>query len=277
MKIDNYQFKLNFMKIFYPKRFNVLLVLGFAFVISITNLSAQTLDSLAKPERELKNTIRFNITNPLIFGGQSIILGYERVLKNNRSFSINIGQAGLPSFSFTDGSQLKTNSILSEGGFHISGDYRFYLSKLNKYNAPRGIYVGPYYSYNTFDKKHSWEFTKDVNDPQSVQTVDSDLRINIHTVGFELGYQFVFWKRFTVDMILLGPGVAGYNIKAKVGGNLSDADRQIFFDQLNEALKDKFPGYSNSIGNDTGEFQKKGAQSTTSFGYRYMIQIGYRF
>ncbi|MBX9808625.1 MAG: hypothetical protein K2X95_12630 [Flavobacteriaceae bacterium] len=265
------------MKNLYSKGFKGLLTVGFIFIISSTNLSAQTSDSLYKLEREFKNTIRFNITNPLIFGGQSIIFGYERVLKNNHSFSINIGQASLPDFNFMDGTQLKAKSILSEGGFHISGDYRFYLSKLNKYNAPRGVYIGPYYSYNTFDKKHSWEFTKDPNEPQTVQTVDSDLRINIHTVGFEMGYQFVFWKHFSVDMILLGPGVGVYNMKADVGGNLSDADRQLFFDQLNEVLKDKFPGYSNTLGSNSGEFEKKGTKSATSLGYRYMIQIGYRF
>jgi len=262
------------MKNFYKSGFKYLFIFGVFFALSLTGISAQTSDSIAKPEREFKNTIHFNITNPLIFGGKSIIFGYERVLKNNHSFSINIGQAGLPNFNFEATEKLREKSILSEGGFHISGDYRFYLSKLNKYNAPRGVYVGPYYSYNSFDKKHSWEYTKDANNSQ---TVDTDLNIKIHTIGFELGYQFVFWKRFSVDMILLGPGVAGYKLKAEVGGNLSSEDRQLFFDQLNEALKDKFPGYSGTIGQNDGDFQKKGTKSTTSLGYRYMIQVGYRF
>lgn len=263
------------MKYLYAKWFKNLLVFAIVFGISSTKLVAQTTDSIKKNEREFKNTIHYNITNPLIFGGKSIIFGYERVLKNNRSFSINIGQASLSPFDFLDDTELKAKTILNEGGFHISGDYRFYLYKLNKYSAPRGVYVGPYYSYNTFNKQHSWEFTKDGNG--TPQIVDTDLRINIHTVGFELGYQFVFWKRFSVDMILLGPGVAAYKLKADVGGNLSDEDRQLFFDKLNEALKDKFPGYSGTIGNDTGEFQRKGTKSTTSLGYRYMVQIGYRF
>lgn len=262
------------MKNSYAKWFKNLFIFVLVFLVSATKLSAQTTDTEVKPEREFKNTIRFNVTNPLIFGGKSIIFGYERQLKNNRSFSINIGQASLSPFDFLDDTELKAKSILSENGFHISGDYRFYLSGLNKYNAPRGVYLGPYYSYNTFNKQHSWEFTKEGSVPQIVET---DLRINIHTIGFELGYQFVFWKRFAVDMILVGPGIAGYKLKADVGGNLSDEDRQLFFDKLNEALKDKFPGYSGTVGNDSGEFQKTGAKSTTSLGYRYMIQIGYRF
>jgi hypothetical protein len=262
------------MKNFDTKGFKGLFVLGIVLALCSFKVSAQTSDSLYKPEREFKNTIHFNITNPLIFGGKSIIFGYERVLKNNKSFSINVGQAALPTFNFVDSDGLKAKSILSEGGLHISGDYRFYLGKLNKYSAPRGVYVGPYYSYNSFDKKHSWEFTRQGNTPL---TVDSDLNIKIHTVGFELGYQFVFWKRLSVDMILIGPGVAGYKLKADIGGNLTEEERQLFFDKLNEALKDKFPGYSGSIGDSDGEFQKKGYKSTTSVGYRYLIQVGYRF
>ncbi|HEY6144534.1 MAG TPA: hypothetical protein VIV55_14075 [Flavobacterium sp.] len=258
--------------------FKILLVFSVVFVFSSFNLNAQsTSDSLVKPSKEFKNTIRFNITNPLIFGKKSIIFGYERVLKNNQSFSINIGQASLSPFSFFDDSELKAKSILNEEGFNISGDYRFYLTKLNKYNAPRGVYIGPYYSFNTFRKEHRWEFTKDgVEAPVSI---DSDLKIDIHTVGFELGYQFVFWKRFSVDMILLGPGVAAYKLKSEIGGNLSEEDKQKFFEKLNEALEDEFPGYSGTIGSGSneGEFEKSGRRNTTGLGYRYMVQIGYRF
>ncbi len=259
------------------RRGKTALFLPVILVLSSFNLNAQSKsDSLAKPTKEFKNTIRFNITNPLIFGNKSIIFGYERILKNNQSFSINIGQASLSPFSFFDDSELKAKSILNEGGFNISGDYRFYLGKLNKYSAPRGVYIGPYYSFNTFRKEHSWEFTKDgVEAPVSI---DSDLKIDIHTFGFELGYQFVFWKRFSVDMVLIGPGVATYKMKAEIGGNLSEEDRQKFYEKLNEALKDKFPGYSGTIGSGSngGEFEKTGSKNTTGLGYRYMVQIGYR-
>jgi hypothetical protein len=50
--------------------------------------------------------------------------------------------------------------------------------------------------------------------------------LNIHTFGAELGYQFVFWDRLSVDMILLGPGIAAYSLKASFGTNLSEADKQ---------------------------------------------------
>jgi hypothetical protein len=253
-----------------------LLFIALFVAFSYTKLHAQTADTLVKPEKEFKNTIRFNITNPLIFGSKSLIFGYERILKNNKSFSINIGQAALPNFEIGFSDEFRSKTVLSQGGFHISGDYRFYLSKVNKYNAPRGVYVGPYYSYNRFTKGHDWTYLKEgTTTPKSI---NSDLSLKIQQIGFEMGYQFVFWKRFSLDLILLGPGIASYNVKANVTGNLSDAERKLFLEKLNQALKDKFPGYSGTIGEDVdGEFEKTGIRSATSLGYRYMINVGYRF
>lgn len=253
--------------------FNYLFVLGIIFASSTTNANAQALDSLYKPEREFKNTIRFNVTNPLIFGGKSLIFGYERVLKNNRSFSINVGQTGFPSLSLIDSEELKANTILSEKGFHLSGDYRFYLSKLNKFNAPRGVYIGPYYGYNSFDKEHSWTLNSQTSGFSG--NVTTNLGLAINTIGVELGYQFVFWKRFAVDLILIGPGVGFYKWDLLLDTSLSGEDSALFFEKLNDALEANFPGYEGDL--REGDFQKKGARSTTSFGYRYMINLGYRF
>ena len=261
----------------YLCRFLSLTFFAFALGVSSIHLNAQTSDAtVAEPDREFKNTIRFNVTNPLIFGGKSLIFGYERILKNNKSFSINIGQAALPNFEKGFSDEFREKTVLSEGGFHISGDYRFYLSKINKFSAPRGVYIGPYYSYNRFSKGHDWEYTEEGT--TTPKLINSDLSLKIQQIGFELGYQFVFWKRFSVDLILLGPGIAGYKVKAEVGGNITDEERQLFFEKLNQALKDKFPGYSGAIGEDAdGEFEQTGYRSTTSLGYRYMINLGYRF
>jgi len=202
-------------------------------------------------KKEYRNTIRFNATNPILFGGKSIIFGYERILKNNRSFSVNLGQAGFPKFEFSNTDSLKSRSIDEEKGYHFSADYRFYLSKENKYAAPRGVYIGPYYSYNYIERKNSWEIKSTEGGP--FQEVESKTSLSVNAIGFELGYQFVFWNHFSLDMILLGPGVAFYNLKALVGSNLSEADKQKFFDKPNQALADKLPGYDMVI--NEGEFE----------------------
>jgi hypothetical protein len=234
-----------------------------------TGVFAQQDTAYIKPS--FKNTIRFNLTNPLIFGAKSLIFGFERQLKNNQSFSINIGQASFPKliFSNTDSMQLAPTS--TDKGFNISGDYRFYLQKQNKYAAPRGVYIGPYYSYNYFNRTNNWT----LNSENYQGDVITDMTLNIHTVGFEIGYQFVFWDRMSLDMILAGPGFASYSIKTKLGTSLDPDEENKFFEALNDYLSEKFPGYDQVI--DAGEYKRTGSTKTTDLGYRYMIMIGYRF
>src|SRR5580765_3200407 len=135
-----------------------------------------------KLDKELKNTIHYNITNPVIFGGGSIIFGYERILKNYRSFSINIGQANFPTLSIVTDDSVRDKRLQGKAGFHISGDYRFYFAKHNKYAAPRGVYMGPYYSYNYFKNEHSWEIRKRSGE---ITAVESKTTLNVHTLGLE--------------------------------------------------------------------------------------------
>ncbi len=231
-----------------------------------------TAQEIKATTKDFKNTIHFNITNPIIFGGKSFIFGYERVINKHQTFSVNFGTVGFPSLGLINSDSFKVKTIRNDKGYNLSVDYRFYLAKENKYPAPHGVYIGPYYSYNYFDKKHVWAINSSSGFKGDVET---DLSLKIHTIGAELGYQFILWKRITLDMVLIGPGISSYNLKASLGSNLSVADREKLFEKLNAALADKFPGY-NVIIND-GDFQKKGTAKTTSIGFRYMIQVGFRF
>lgn len=223
-------------------------------------------------KKELKNTFRFNVTNPVIFGSKSLIFGYERVLNKNRTFSINVGQAGLPEFKLFSLDSLRSLGSTSESGLNVSVDFRFYLSNQNRNNAPRGVYVGPYFTYFDFERKNTWSITSTNG---GTKTVGTKTGFEITGIGAELGYQFVFWRRVSLDMILAGPGIANYKVKATIETDLTDEDKQKFYDALNEALADKIPGYSRVI--DEGEFERRGSTNVTSFGFRYMIMVGFRF
>ena len=246
-------------------------------ILNWINLSAQQDTTVNKQDatvnKELKNTIRLNVTNPLIFGSGAIIIGYERMLKNNQSFSVNVGRTSYPKLlsSTVSSPDLVLGKDYKDKGLNLSVDYRFYLMTQNKYAAPRGIYIGPYYSYNYFNRVNDWTLNAD-GSPENVKT---DMTININTIGFELGYQFVFWRKLSIDMILFGPGVASYRIKAKLSTTLTPDQEQKFFDALNTFLESKWPGYDKVI--DAGEFKRNGSASTNDFGYRYMVLIGYRF
>jgi len=228
----------------------------------------------AKEEKYLKNTIHINITNPIIFGSRNIILGYERNVNKRQTFSVNFGLASFPNLGIVVSDSLKAHGNGENKGYNFSVDYRFYLAKENKYSAPRGIYIGPYYSYNYFGKKHTWTL-KSTNGGAPVD-VETETSLRFNTVGFEMGYQFVFWNRLSLDLVLIGPGIATYNLKAAINtDNLSEADKIKFYEKINAALSEKFPGYAWAV--DESEFQNKGSTNTTSLGYRYVVQVGFRF
>ena len=239
-------------------------------LVFIQGLNAQ--DTTGQ-KKELKNSLRFNVTNPVIFGSKSLIFGYERVLNKNRTFSINVGQAGLPEFKLFSLDSLRSLGSSSERGLNVSVDFRFYLSNQNRNNAPRGVYIGPYFTYFDFERKNTWSLKS--TSGGTPKTVETKTGFEITGIGAELGYQFVFWRRVSLDMILAGPGIANYKVKASIETNLTDEDKKKFYDALNQALAERIPGYSRVI--DEGEFERRGSTNVTSFGFRYMIMVGLRF
>jgi hypothetical protein len=225
--------------------------------------------------KRFNNTVRVNVTNPMIFGYQSLIFGYERQLPNSQSFSLSLGQAyfGTLGSDELDSIRLSKGLESKDKGFHISADYRWYLTKQNKFDAPCGLYVGPYASYNYFNRVNSW--TLNTSDFQG--DVNTDITLNIITVGAELGYQFLLGKRqrWSIDMVLLGPGIANYSLKTKTTGDLSSENEHLLFEKINEILHNRFPGMDHVI--DGEGYERTGTSNTTDLGYRYMVMVGYRF
>jgi hypothetical protein len=78
-----------------------------------------------------------------------------------------------------------------------------------------------------------------------------------------------------VDMIMMGPGIGFYNIKAKMGNSMDPANEAEFFQKLNDLLADRIPGYDKVI--EPGTFSRNGSYNTVDVGFRYVVRIGYRF
>jgi hypothetical protein len=76
-------------------------------------------------------------------------------------------------------------------------------------------------------------------------------------------------------MILFGPGVSRYKYKAELSTNLDADEESELFQKINEKLQEKIPGFSLVIEPTT--FEKTGSVNTTSFGYRYIVMLGFRF
>ena len=242
------------------------------FFILLTASPLKMIHAQDKKEKEYKNTIKYNITNPLIFGSRSYIFGFERVINKHQTISINIGHAAFPSLGIASSDSLSVTKNTGDKGFHISAEYRFYLQKENKYSAPRGVYIAPYYSYNYFERSNTWN----VNKANFKGNISTDLSLKAQTIGVELGYQFIFWKRIALDLILAGPGIASYNLKASTHSDVEyTGENQDIYQHINDALANKIPGYSLVL-KDT-DFEKKGTTSLTSFNFRYLVQLGFRF
>ena len=101
------------------------------------------------------------------------------------------------------------------------------------------------------------------------------MKFDINTIGFELGYQFVLWKRVALDLVMIGPGVSNYHLKANLDNNLSEDDRQQLREALEQLISQKFPGM-NYVFSDH-HFDANGLVDTWNFGFRYIIHIGFVF
>lgn len=184
---------------------------------------------------------------------------------------VQAGSFSIPSFTESIADSLSLNTDYKDRGFHISADYRFYLKKENKYDAPRGVYLGPYYAYNFLNREIDW-----ILDGENFNgTVNTNLKLNVHAIGLEIGYQFVFWDRMSVDLILAGPGLGFYNLKTVLNTTMSADEESEFFGKLNEYLQTHLPGYEGII--DVGEFKRTGSFDTVDIAFRYSVRLGYRF
>jgi len=238
---------------------------------TLLNVTTESLPVPVKEKKVRKNSIMLTVSNPALISSQFRTIGYERVLPHNQSFTVTVGKFSIPKFRGDLADSLGLNTDYKDKGFHFSTDYRFYLMKENKYGAPRGVYLAPFYSFNHLNRENSWMVETDGR----IDEVYTNLTLNIHTIGAELGYQFIFWDRVALDLILMGPGFGFYGVKAEVGTNMDPDKQSEFFDKLNQILADKIPGYDKVI--EPGEFSKDGTYNTQGVGFRYLIRVGYRF
>jgi hypothetical protein len=252
-----------------PKIYRLTILMLLMAGIVCRPCSGQEKDSV-KVYKNLKNTVRINLTNPMIFGDKFNVIGYERVINDYQTASIGVGRFSFPKFSIIDRDSIRLDRNVTDKGFNLSLDYRFYLQKENRHKAPRGVYIGPFYSYNYFSRENHWE----LNLTSLSTNVDTKTVMNMHALGFQLGYQFIFWNRVTLDMILVGPAMWFFKLETEINTSLSPENEELLFETLNDALHEKFPNSTMVI---DGSYKKKGSFSTRTFGYRYMFNIGFRF
>jgi hypothetical protein len=260
----------------------IILLLGVVLIFPLISLHAsEKNDTVKKVEKKEKppvlnpyhwNVIKFNPTPMLIWGEvRNITLSYERLFAKNHSVSLQLGYLLFPKL-FTDTiAQLIELSNRSKYGVNLCVDYRYYPYARNRRPAPDGLYIGAYFSY------YGFHFQNDFNILNT--TVDQyggiEGKLNILNLGGMLGYQFVFWKRLTLDLLMFGPSLSYYSGNLTISGNLDPDEIENIDKELVEKLLDRFPFLGTLFSNESLKFT--GTRASLSVGFRYCIQLGFHF
>lgn len=233
-----------------------------AIVVSVSTFcSAQSQDSV--PTR--LNTIKLNLMTSLIYANSAAI-SFERVTKPNESWSATIGYVQFPKLgSLSSGTTVSDKN--KRGGYIIGAEYRFYLKKENKFQAPHGVFIGPYANYFLFKNDRI------VTSADGLSEAILNSKITVLNIGFQLGYQFVIKNRWTIDMIFLGPSVSRYSLNLDLIGDF-DADT-VLENEIVAALADRFPLIKDLITDQSVDL--KGTTSKWGGGFRYQVNVGYHF
>ncbi len=252
------------------KTIKILFLAFFAIVPFL--VSAQKKDSLNPvPKPFHKNVIKFNPTPMLLWSKNNITLSYERVLNRKQSITLSVGYLEFPALVTGTIADLVSITGHKKYGINLATEYRFYLSKRNSRPVPDGIFIAPFISYygyhfqNNFDILHT--------------TLDSAGLIKgnfyIFNAGVELGYQFVFWKRLTLDFVLIGPSASYYGGGINVSGIVDLTRLESINEDLYNKLKEKYPLIGDFVVNKS--FKQNGKLELFSVGFRYLFQIGFHF
>jgi hypothetical protein len=225
-----------------------------------------------KPEPYHKNVIKFNPTPMMIWGQtRNITLSYERMITRNQSASIQLGYLLFPRLFDDTIANLISITSRARKGMNIALDYRFYPLSRNRRPAPDGLYIGAYVSYYGFDFRNNFDLIHVSAD----QNGSFHGRLSFLNVGMSLGYQFIFWKRFTLDMLLFGPSVSSYSGKLTVYGDLDEDQIENIDQEVVDKLLNRFPVLKTLF--STNEMTFTGSRTKFGVGFRYSIQIGFHF
>jgi len=218
------------------------------------------------------NVIKINPTPMLIWQDiRNITFSYERLVAKDMSVSLQLGCLFFPRLFDDTIAKLVTITGRSKFGINIALDYRYYPFSRNRRPAPDGLYVGTFLSYYGFQFKNNIDVLKTTVD----QNGSINGKINTVNLGLMLGYQFIFWKRFTLDMLLFGPSLSYYSGNFNITGNLDPEQIKNLDQEMVDKLLKRFPLLGSLFSNESLQFN--GTRTTISFGFRYSVQLGVHF
>jgi len=218
------------------------------------------------------NVIKFNPTPMMLFDElRNVTFSYERLIQKSKSISFQLGYLVVPQvFNDTLFNKILINKD-KRNGINLSFDYRIYPFSRNRRPAPDGMYFGGYLSYIGT----SSEIRGTLMDSSQDDNILFDTRMNMVNLGFELGYQFIFAKKFSIDLLMFGPSITGYSGSLGITGNLNSDLGAKIDEELAAELKEHFPALGYLFSDEDATFST--SKIVVSSWFRYSIQVGYHF
>jgi len=215
---------------------------------------------------DYKNIMKVN-TAALLFSNISLL--YERKLNEHWTVLAGTGYrwGGSVPKVFGLGDVIVSSETNGIRGFSITPEVRYYFNFCECGGSPSGLYAGlygrftKYYGSLTFNVWNGSEY------------YDALVTANLREVGggLQLGYQFIFKQRFTVDFMFAGPRLSTYKLKADLESDDLEA--------LVSAIEEKINERREAIGMDPITIEPS-SELEANFGFknfRYAIGFGFRF
>ena len=250
-------------------------------VLFSTDISAQdnndTIKKGNKKEKQVlpdpyhRNVIKFNPTPMLLWDMSNFTLSYERLIKKDQSLSLQAGYLAFPNIVSDTVLNLLAVYDRSRSGVNLAFDYRYYPFARNRRPAPDGLYIGGYISYYGLKSTNKFDVLGTDLDKQGAV----DMNVRIANLGFELGYQFIFWKRFSLDLLLFGPSYSMITTNINISGNLDPEQIQNIDQEIIDKLLSRFP-HLGTVFSDNG-LQYSGRKTQFSALLRYSVSLGVHF
>jgi hypothetical protein len=219
-----------------------------------------------------RNVIKFNPTPMLLWGNlRNITFTYERLIAKNQSLSLQVGYLLFPRLAADTIANLIALSSRSKTGINLALDYRYYPMSRNRRPAPDGLYLGAYLSYYGFKFRNNFDVLHTTID----QNGALEGQLNILNLGLSIGYQFIFWKRVSLDMLMFGPSLSYYFGRLDISGSLDEEQIQNIDQEAVDKLFARFPMLKTLFTTDNLTFT--GAHAALSVGFRYVLQLGFHF
>lgn len=230
-------------------------------------------------QKSQDNIIKMNLP-ALVF--KNFSFQYERAVNKKQSFCLAVRYRPTGSLSFQnaiekiiDDTSYQVN-LAKIGNIGITPEYRFYLGKKGVF---RGLYIGPFISYN--------HYTGDV--PINYDDYDASIPANVErlalfkgsmntfTAGLQLGSQLKLGDKLYLDWWIVGPNYGFCRGSFAAAGPISDNGQIALEIRLKELIRPSLPldiMKDIQVNANSASFKTNGPWlGVRAFG----INLGYRF